>query len=163
MTAKLHWNSVLSGPMAKYMCLDNSNFYLSAKLDRYEYIKMPITLFPPWIIKQYNLLKKVVQGYKCLQMQKAVWGLPQAGILANKLLHIRLAHFGYFVCLNTPGLWKHKSRPILFTLVVDEFGVKYKRKKDVDHLIAAIKSKYKKLTKYWTGKLCCSIKLQWNY
>jgi hypothetical protein len=49
--AKLHWNSVLSTPKAKYMCLDIRNFYLSVTLDRYEYMKIPTTLFPPWIIK----------------------------------------------------------------------------------------------------------------
>jgi hypothetical protein len=26
---------------------------------------------------------------------------------------------------ETPGLWTHKTRPILFSLVVDDFGVKY--------------------------------------
>jgi hypothetical protein len=52
-TAKLHWNSILSTPKAKYICLDIGNFYLSATLNRYEYMKMPITLFPPRITKQY--------------------------------------------------------------------------------------------------------------
>jgi hypothetical protein len=123
MTAKLHWNSVLSTPKAKYMCLDIGNFYPSAMLDRHEYMKMPISLFSPWIIKQYDLLKKVVQGYIFLQMWKAVWGLPQAGILANKLLCKRYVPFGYFKCSNTPGLWKHESHPISFTLIVNDFGV----------------------------------------
>ena len=49
-TVKLHWNSVLSTPNAKYMCLDIGNFYLSATLDRYKYMKMPINLFPQWTI-----------------------------------------------------------------------------------------------------------------
>jgi hypothetical protein len=57
----------------------------------------------------------------------------------------------------TPDLRKHESHPISFTLIVDEFGVKYKREDDVDHLIAAIKSKYEKLTKDWTVNLYCSI------
>ncbi len=94
-TAKLHWNIVLSTPNACYMCLDIRNFYLMATLDRYKYTKMPISLFPPWIVAQYNLLTKVVGGYVYLQMQKAVWGLPQAGILANKLFCKRLALHGY--------------------------------------------------------------------
>jgi hypothetical protein len=85
-TAKLNWNSVLCTLKACYMCLNIGNFYLTANLDHYEYIKMPINLFPPWIIKQYNLHNKLVRGYIYLQMCKAVWGLPQAGILANKLL-----------------------------------------------------------------------------
>jgi hypothetical protein len=45
-TSKLMWNSVLSTPGAKYMCLDIKNFYLTAPLDRYKYMKMPIALFP---------------------------------------------------------------------------------------------------------------------
>ena len=46
---------------------------------------------------------------------------------------------------------------------VHDFGVKYERKEDIDHLIAAIKDKYKKLTKDWTGDLYCGIKLSWDY
>jgi hypothetical protein len=41
-----------------------------------------------------------------------------------------------------PGLWKHKTRPISFTLVVDDFGVKHVEKEDVNHLIWCIKQKY---------------------
>jgi hypothetical protein len=45
-TAKLHWNSILSTPKARYMCLNIGNFYLTATLDRYKYMKMPISMFP---------------------------------------------------------------------------------------------------------------------
>jgi len=41
-TSKLHWNSVLSTQKAKYMCLDLKSFYLSALLERYEYMRIPI-------------------------------------------------------------------------------------------------------------------------
>jgi hypothetical protein len=75
-----------------------------------------------------------------------VWGLPQAGILANTKLKQKLAPFGYSKCIDTPGLWKHKSRPPTFTLVVDDFGVKYEKKGDAEHLIASIKATYR-LTK----------------
>jgi hypothetical protein len=44
-TSKLMWNSVLSTKSAKYMCLDIKNFYLSAPLDRFEYMKIPLALF----------------------------------------------------------------------------------------------------------------------
>ncbi len=73
-------------------------------------------------------------------------GLPQARILANKQLRRKLAPFGYYECANTPGLWYHVSRPISFTLVVDDFGVKYVGREHADHLIATIRSTYKKLT-----------------
>jgi hypothetical protein len=151
-TSKLHWNSVLSTQKAKYMCLDLKSFYLSAPLERYEYMRIPIGMFPTWTIKQYDLLTKVVRGYVYLEMRRAVWGLPQAGILANKLLRKRLAPKGYYECKQTPGLWRHVTRPISFTLVVDDFGVKYTNKADVDHLIECLKENYD-LTQDWDGDL----------
>jgi hypothetical protein len=80
------WNSVLSTKVAKYMCLDIKNFYLSAPLDRYEYMKMPLALFLEWIRMQYYLDKLAPNGFFYLEMHCAVWGLTQAGILAIKLL-----------------------------------------------------------------------------
>ena len=49
---KLHWNSVISTENAKYMYLHIGNFYLTAALEYYEYMKIPLALFPIWIIKQ---------------------------------------------------------------------------------------------------------------
>ena len=66
--------------------------------------------------------------------------------MANKRLRQKLAPFGYHECLNTPGLWYHETHPILFTLVGDNFGVKYINKDNVKHLIASLKTMYK-LTK----------------
>ena len=41
-----------------------------------------------------------------------------------------------------PGFWKHETRPILFTLVVNDFGVKCIRREHVKHLIWCLKHKY---------------------
>ena len=86
------------------MCLDIKNFYLTAPLDCYEYMKMPIASFPQWIIEQYNLNTHVYRGFVYLEMRHTVWGLPQAGILANKLLRRHLLPHGYSECPNMPGL-----------------------------------------------------------
>jgi hypothetical protein len=86
----------------------------------------------------------------------------QAGILANKCLQQKLASLGYYECVNTPGLWYHETRPIMFTLIVDDFWVKYSDNANVDHLIASIKTTYA-LTKDWTGNLYCGIKFGWEY
>jgi hypothetical protein len=71
-TSKLHWNSVPGTQRAKYMCLDIKNFYLLAPLDQYEYMKIPIGLFPLWIIEQYNLLHHVHNWYIYLEMRRVV-------------------------------------------------------------------------------------------
>ncbi len=139
-TTTLHWNRVISTKDACYMCLDIKIFHLTAALEYYEYVKIPLTLFPVWIVEQYNLNKHAVHGFVHLEMRRAVWGLPQAGILANKCLRWKLAPFGYHESENTPGLWYHKSRSITFTLVVDNFGVRYVCKEDVQHLITSIKN-----------------------
>ncbi len=161
-TSKLMWNSVLSMEGAKYMCLDIKNFYLTAALDRYEYMKMPLMLSAKWIVKQYNLKAHSLNGFVYLEMRCTVWGLPQAGILANKLLRKCLLPQGYYKCANMSGLWKHIWRPISFTLVVDNFGVKYVGQEHVDHLIWCLKQQYK-LTEDWTGNLYCGIALKWDY
>jgi hypothetical protein len=121
-TAKVLFNSVISTPNAKFMGIDLKNFYLNTPLDRYEYMKMPIVLIPPKIIDQYNLLPLVHNGFVFIKIQKGMYGLPQAGILASNLLQKRLAKHGYAPTEHTHGLWKHHTRPILFSLVVDNFG-----------------------------------------
>ncbi len=161
-TAKIHWKSVVSTPLVRYMCLDIKNFYLKVALEYFEYSQMPLSLFPAWITKQYNMEKHSLNRYIHLEMWQVVWGLPQAGILANKCLRRKLAPVGYFESTNTPGLWYHESRPITITLVVDDFGINYENKDNVDHLIASIKKDYM-LTKDWMGNLYCGIQLDWDY
>jgi hypothetical protein len=83
-TAKLHWNSVISTKGAKYMCLNIKNFYLMAALKYFKYMCIPLSLFPTGTIEQYNLTKLALDGWVHIEMQKAVWGLPQVDILGNK-------------------------------------------------------------------------------
>ena len=58
-----------------------------------------------------------------------MYGLPQAGILAQQLLEKQLNDKGYSQDNLVPGLWTHSWRPITLTLCVDDFGVKYVGKK----------------------------------
>ncbi len=124
------------------MCLDIKNFYLTAALEYFEYMKIPLALFPAWTVEQYNLHTLALDGWVHIEMRRAVWCLPQAGILANKRLRRKLEPFGYYKSTNTTGLWRHKSQPLTFTLVVDDFGVKFVDKANVHHLILSIKTTY---------------------
>jgi len=161
-TSKILWNSVLSTPNAKYMTVDIKNFYLNTPLDRYEYMRIPLTLIPQHMIDQHDLTSKAKGGFVYCEIQKGIYGLPQAGILANKLLKKRLAKFGYYEVTHTPGLWRHIWRPIQFTLVVDDFGVKYIGKQHAEHLCKVLRTEYTIATD-WTGGLYCGITLNWNY
>ena len=55
-------------------------------------------------------------------------------MLSNKLLKKRLNKAGYYQFPTNPGLWRHKWRPILFCLIVDDFGIEYFGKRHSDHL-----------------------------
>lgn len=46
---------------------------------------------------------------------------------------------------HTSRFFTYESRDISFTLVVDDFGIKYKKKKDLDHLMAVLRTKYRML------------------
>jgi hypothetical protein len=161
-TAKILWNSVLSTTDSKFMGLDIGSFYLETPLTRYEYMKFPLALFPKYVMEQYNLDKHVHKGFIYVESRKAIYGLPQASILANQLLGKRLAPTGYYKVAHTPGLGRHGSRPIQFSLVVDNFGVKYVGKKHAGHLITTL-CKHYKLSEDWEGTLYCGITLDWDY
>ena len=69
-------------------------------------------------------------------------GLKQAVRIANDQLKAHLAQFGFAPVPRTPALWKHSTKPIIFYLVVDDFGVKYTVKENADHLIQALQKLY---------------------
>jgi hypothetical protein len=121
--AKLLFNSVLSTPNARFAGIDVKLFYLNTLMDRYEYMLLLIDLIPQEIINQYNLLLLVYNGFVYMEICQGMYRLPQAGMLTNKLLQKRLARHGYRPTEHTHGLWRHDTRPILFSLVVENFGV----------------------------------------
>jgi hypothetical protein len=87
---------------------------------------MKLELFPEDIIAEYDLRNKVdATGSVHCKVRQGMYGLPQAGIIAQELLEERLLKAGYQQSKITPGYWKHDWRPINFTLVMDDFGVKY--------------------------------------
>ena len=86
-----------------------------------------------------------------VEVQKGMYSLPQAGLLAQILFKERLKKHGYEQSKITPGFWKHKGRPICFTLMVDDFRVKYDGKEHARHLISVLKEHYE-ISEYWEGK-----------
>jgi hypothetical protein len=91
-----------------------------------------------------------------------MYGLKQVGLLANQLLQTRLAPFGYYPARHTPVPWLHKTRPISFTLIVDDFAVKYVGKQDAEHLRNALLRTHE-LTTDWTTMVYSGMTLKWDY
>ena len=76
--SKILWNSVLSTDDAKYATLDIANFYLGTPLDRYEYMKMPLNIFPQHIKGQYDIDNMAYQGYVWLHRDKEGYLWPSS-------------------------------------------------------------------------------------
>ncbi len=163
LSSKIMWNSVISTPDARFAGADIKNMYPKTPLDWYEYMRMPLDLFPDNIVNHYGLRQKAKNGFVYMEIQKRMYGLPQAGILANKLLKKRLARHGYFEQPHTPGLWKHVSRPVWFNLCVNDFGIKYIGIKNLQHLYNALRKETYKIVEDYEGKIYCGISLKWNY
>jgi hypothetical protein len=160
--SKLSWNSTISTRGARYMCLDVKNYYLGTPMTRYEYVLFALKYIPQEIIDRYRLEEIAVDGYVLAEVRKGMYGLPQAGKLAYDLLVKRLAPHGYSPIPHTDGLWGHSTRPILFSLVVDDFGVKYSGREHAEHLQNTL-NLYYETTADWTGALYCGIHLKWDY
>ena len=143
LTVKLMLNSIISMPNAKFMTIDIKDFYLMTPMDRFEYFRMKSELFPQDIIKEYGLRDKVdADGNIFCEVQRGMYGLPQAGIIAQELLTKRLHQAGYRQSKVTPGYWHHEWHPISFTLVVDDFEVKYINQPDMEHLTSVLSQDY---------------------
>ena len=122
-TAKILLNSILSTKNAKFMSIDISNFFIQTDLKDYHYIRFHINMIPQEIIDEYNL-KLIVEpdGWCYAEIRKTMYGLKESSYLSNLELKRILAKEGYVPSRFTPGLFTHKTRDIIFSLVVDDFG-----------------------------------------
>ena len=145
------------------MTLDIKDFYYGNPISRYEYIELALDFFLDEIIEQYDLHSLVFpNGWIYMEICKGMPGLKQSGRIANDRLKINLAQFGYAPTPRTPALWKHATHDITFSLVVDDFGVKYVGKENADNLIQDLKKQYT-ISMDWTGSLFCGLHIQWDY
>ena len=89
-------------------------------------------------------------------------GLKQAGRIANDRLKAHPVHFGFAPVPRSPALWKHTTKPIVLSLVIDDIGVKYICKENADHLIQSLQ-KLCTISIDWTGPLFGGITIDWDY
>ena len=93
-----------------------------------------------------------------------MYGLPQAGKLANDLLEKRLSKHGcWYQCRHTHGLWYHASKPIKFALVDNDLMIHYTHKSHIDKLIHTLHQSYEGVSVDWSASLYCGITMKWDY
>ena len=139
---KLTMYSELSHKGSKFITHNIRNFYKATLLDYPEYVKIMLTDIPQDFIDKYNLHNFVHEGWVYFEICNGIYVHIQSLSLANDLLETRLIKHDYYQYPHTPGLWHHKWRPILFSVIVDDSGVEYEGKHHADHLLNALKEKY---------------------
>lgn len=149
-TVKLLLNDVISDPEGKWLTTDVCDYYLGTPMDSPEYMRVPVKYIPLATQRKHNLETLIHNGAVIMQLNKGIYGLKQAGRLAQQRMIKHLAAHGYTQSEHTPCLFTHKTNSVKFTLVVDDFGVKYQRAEDAAHLLATLEQLYKIKTN-WEG------------
>ncbi len=140
-TVKLLLNATVT-EMAHLLTTDITDFYLGTDILSPEYMWIPFKFFTPQLVKLYDLKSLEHNGYILMELNKSIYGLPQAGILSQQKLIAHLNFHGYTECPHTPCLFQHDTRKTKFTLIVDDFAVKYDTKADANHLLSALSQLY---------------------
>jgi hypothetical protein len=94
-TAEILINSVISTLGSKILVIDIKNFYLNTPLGRFEYMVINLSSLQQETIDKYDLIELAQDGKVYIEIQKGMYGLPQAGILANELLQRNITKDGY--------------------------------------------------------------------
>ena len=111
-------------------------------MSKHEYYKIAIILIPQEVIDEYNLTENKINSFLYVRVEKGMYGIVQAGIIAHTVIKEHLQPLGYEPAPILPGLWYYNKNGIKFNLVVENFGIKYKRKEDALYLIHALQEQY---------------------
>ena len=148
---------------SRFMSVDLKDFLLTTSMEGEEYMKVNYKYFPKDIRKRYDLANKVSSsGHIYIKMKMGMYGLKQAAILAYENLKQNLAQDRYKPVVGTVGMWQHKTRLTKFCICVDDFGIKYFSKDDVQHFLTSLKKQYK-VTTDWEGQNYCGLTFDWQY
>ena len=80
------WNSVISTPGARYITGDIESMYLQTPVKLKQYMHIPIDIILQEFRDAYDLDEKAKNSLIYMEILRGMYGLPEAGILANKLL-----------------------------------------------------------------------------
>ena len=114
-------------------------------------------MVPQEIIDKYSVQKLKCDDYIYIEIQKGMYGLKQAGALANEHLEQLLKRYGYVKIQFIPGVWKHKTRSIILNSCVDDFTIKYAGQQHADHLISLLSKHHEE---HWKGDKYCGMDLK---
>ncbi len=156
---KMLLQSVVSDD-ADFMTIDIKDFYLNTDLPRSEWMRLPVKFLSTTIMDKYDLHQYTHNGAVLFEVVKSLYGLPHAGKILQDSLITHLAAHGYHQT-STTCLFRHESNGVIFTLVVDDFGVNFANKQSAQHLIDCLKLRYP-LTVNWNATKYLGLSLRFD-
>ena len=86
--------------------MDIKDFYLGTTLTRKQYMRIHRKQIPEETITYFKLEDPTwwQHEYIYVEVSKGIYGLPEAGKLAQDRLFNHLKKYGFEPCTNTPGL-----------------------------------------------------------
>ena len=160
-TIRLLLNAIASEG-ANMMTLDIKDFYLGTPLAESVYMRISLKHIPEEQQHKYRLDNLAHNGYVIMKIDKSIYGLKEAGKLSQDRLVMQLAKYGYNQCIHTPCLFLHESNGTAFTLVVDDFLVKYRDSAAATHLIACLQELYTITTDFAETQKYIGITMQYD-
>ena len=110
---KLILNSTISNHKqygSKFCSINIKDFFLQTTLEIPENIRIHSKYFSKEFLQEYKIDNLPdADGYMYCQIDKGMYGLKQAAILAYTQLEKRLNEFGYYPLKSSNRLWKHES------------------------------------------------------
>lgn len=172
-TVKLLLNSVVSdivhkNPNTRFATADMVDYYLGTPLeDPNAYVVIEADTIGDQLIDIYHLndhvyTNKTGKRMITFRLAKAMYGYPAAGLLSFKRLKTALEAADFYEHPIVDCLFLHKTRSIVFALIVDDMGIKFDNEDDLQYLLSTIGPHWKvKLDR--SGTKFLGMTLQWKY
>ena len=107
------------------MTINIKYFRLGNPMNQYEDMQIPVTYIPGYIMFQNNLVSLAVNNNILVKIRKGIYKLPHAGLIVQQRLNKYFYQYEYTSAESALGIYTHHARKTTFTLIVDDFGLKY--------------------------------------
>ena len=142
-TFKILCNKTISDEGKRMSTADISDMYLHSTLEAPEYMWIHLSDIPTEALTMFDVASYVTPGSSkvAVRIKGGMYGLPQAGMLAQEKLIKLLYDHGYYMCKHTTCLFKHDLLSTEFTLTVDDFAISH-LPNELNHLLDALRTVY---------------------
>lgn len=149
-TVKTLINSAISTANGDWFTADITDFYLGTPLDEPEYLIIQRSQLSQQYQDKYNDPRYWKNDTILMKVVKTIYGLKQSGLLSQKALVQHLKDNGYAQTKSNECLFTNLDNTVQFSLVVDDFGIKYTNIDNAKHLVSVLQMKYG-VTVDWKG------------